>query len=417
MLLTSSRISSRPLNRLSALGGRDKVADETQVEFLINNSEKLSVQLGGMADWVSSVVGFTLQINLDTAAMGSPFNKVLANALQEGPLQLQNAHKQLQARSIEPSHFQVEVQALIDRRSIIVPVGAVAATLARLRESHATTALVAQAHLAEVQVLRISADAVPSAEMQGALFRGLAWAEVLKRELDRGNTRSLGALVEAAVTTEVGKLSGSVKAATDLALNKLSEEAAASEQREQTYEVLRKTLEGAIVDATAKLKGLEESYRFQGSVKAAFEHWDAKATDHRSHAWTFMWLFLLVLVVWAGAVSGVVYWVGGLSAKFEQIPYTFTAILAFISLLGFWGGRLLVRQYLSERHLGEDAAERSALIKTFASMLEGRQIAADRTEVVLGALFRSAATGLLAGDGSPTVPTDLIGKFLDRSKN
>lgn len=393
------------------------MATESQVELILDGSERVIVQLGSMSDWVNQAISFTQDLKLDTAAAGSPFNQSLVGAIRQEARKLQFANQHLQARSIEPPQFQVEVQALIDRGSIVVPTTKVAAILARLRQSNAPIALVAQAGLAGVDVLGASIEAMPAEGLNGHIFRGLAWAEVLRRGLDRAAVHSLNATVEAAVSTEVGKLSANAKAVTELALDKLNKEAAAGVQREQVYEALRKKLEATVNDAATRLEGLEQSFRFQGSVKAAFEHWDMKAAAHRGHAWVFIGLFFLLLVVWAGAIGLVIDSVGGVNAKFDQIPYALTAVLAFLSLLGFWGGRLLVRQYLSERHLGEDAAERSALIKTFASMLEGQQIAADRTEVVLGALFRSAATGLLASDGSPTVPTDLIGKLLDRSKN
>ncbi len=260
-------------------------------------------------------------------------------------------------------------------------------------------------------------------ELNAVLFGGLTWGSYLKNYRTRNNELSLDRLSVSAradltslIGQEIANSTGALKGASELAISKITEETTVLDERTKTFEELKKNLEALLAEAPVNLKRLEEAYRFEGSIRAAFEHWDTKANEHRRGAKWYLSAFVGVLVLWVAGAGLLAQWLTPSSTKWYDVPFSVSVVFVLIALLGFWIGRLLVKQYMSERHLAEDAAERSALIKTFVSMIKGGEIAADRTDAVLSALFRSAATGLLTGDGSPVLPMDLINKALDRVK-
>jgi hypothetical protein len=91
----------------------------------------------------------------------------------------------------------------------------------------------------------------------------------------------------------------------------------------------------------------------------------------------------------------------------------FAAIGAIITTIVFWVGRVLLRIYLSDRHLLTDAEERVAMIKTYLALTnEGKLEASDRT-LVLAPLFRSAADGIVKDDGPDASLAGIIAKAID----
>jgi hypothetical protein len=91
----------------------------------------------------------------------------------------------------------------------------------------------------------------------------------------------------------------------------------------------------------------------------------------------------------------------------------FAAISAVVTTIGFWVGRVLLRIYLSDRHLLTDAEERIALIKTYLALSnEGKVDASDRA-LILAPLFRTAADGIVKEEGPDASVAGMIAKALD----
>lgn len=77
-----------------------------------------------------------------------------------------------------------------------------------------------------------------------------------------------------------------------------------------------------------------------------------------------------------------------------------------LATLCFWALRLLVRIFLSNMHLENDASERVTMAKTYLSLLrKGRLPEKSDISVVLAALFRPSGDGIVKDEGVP--PTTL----------
>jgi hypothetical protein len=91
----------------------------------------------------------------------------------------------------------------------------------------------------------------------------------------------------------------------------------------------------------------------------------------------------------------------------------FAAIGAIITTIVFWISRVLLRIYLSDRHLLTDAEERVAMIKTYLALSnEGKVEAVDRA-LILAPLFRSASDGIVKDEGPDASVAGVLAKLLD----
>ena len=86
---------------------------------------------------------------------------------------------------------------------------------------------------------------------------------------------------------------------------------------------------------------------------------------------------------------------GGVSPKG---PLVLGAVF-FITTMIVWLMRVLMRVFLSERHLALDAAERRAFAETYLALLKGDQVMPEHEALILNSLFRPTQDGIIKDDG------------------
>lgn len=160
----------------------------------------------------------------------------------------------------------------------------------------------------------------------------------------------------------------------------------------------------------AAIKSIDDTraaYTEQMRLKASVEYWREAAKIHQgrqTEAWNNLKWFL-----WRGGIAGVV-------------AYIFFLLVAVISpadnhllsiVLGagavatatalIWAGRVLVRIYLSEKHMWTDAEERSTIIQTYLALVKEGKIEDTERQLVLGPIFRHGSDGIVRDDGIPLI--------------
>jgi hypothetical protein len=175
------------------------------------------------------------------------------------------------------------------------------------------------------------------------------------------------------------------------------------------------------VNASIKrISDTEGAYKEQMNLQASVEYWNAKATVHRTAIkWSRLNLIFFA-VFGSGFLISALLWIATTAieltdkSKGEAAIYLkFAAIGAILTTIVFWIGRVLLRIYLSDRHLLTDAEERIAMVKTYLALTnEGKLEPTDRA-LVLAPLFRSAADGIVKDDGPDASLAGVIAKAID----
>jgi hypothetical protein len=194
---------------------------------------------------------------------------------------------------------------------------------------------------------------------------------------------------------------------------------AAHEKIATTIERINSEVNNAIFN----IQATEAGYKTQMQLQAPVDYWNTKATAHRE-----------AITGWFGSRSRLIYCasIGSLilivvllmlatsaveiaeRAKGDTAIYLkFAAIGAIITTIVFWISRVLLRIYLSDRHLLTDAEERVAMIKTYLALSnEGKVEAVDRA-LILAPLFRSASDGIVKDEGPDASVAGVLAKLLD----
>lgn len=161
--------------------------------------------------------------------------------------------------------------------------------------------------------------------------------------------------------------------------------------------------------ALGSITETEERYRNQMGLRAPVQYWKDKAAEHKTAEDAYRKLTIRFFGLASFVIGLAAFIAGSIVLSVEEAEdrapvYLLVAgTLLGLTTLIFWGGRLIVKLWLSEHHLRKDAAERSVMTETYLSLQEGGQASESDKAIVLGAIFRPTPDGVVKEDG----PADL----------
>lgn len=188
--------------------------------------------------------------------------------------------------------------------------------------------------------------------------------------------------------------------------------------------------------AINSLKSTEQTYTEHMHLRASVEYWEQKASAHSKEEGAqkeailnfvaksllglgvaFVLAFLVML-----EMSGVnsLPWIDLTPEGAATLPATpflvVTVFLGSILTAFFWAARILVRNYVTERHLKIDAEERRVMTMTYLALINEQAAVADEDRlVILNALFRPSGDGIRHDDGPQEVALPaLMAKLIDQ---
>ncbi|TCU60311.1 hypothetical protein EDE08_1262 [Bradyrhizobium sp. R2.2-H] len=169
----------------------------------------------------------------------------------------------------------------------------------------------------------------------------------------------------------------------------------------------------------SSIQATEAAYKAQMALQAPVDYWTTKASAHRSDLVKSRGRLLWFAALGGTGLIAALIGLSGLATMFAQgqdgtaVYVKFAAIGIILTTILFWIGRVLLRIYLSDRHLLTDAEERIAMIKTYLALSnEGKVDPAERS-LVLAPIFRSAADGIVKEDGPDATLAGVIAKAID----
>jgi hypothetical protein len=174
-------------------------------------------------------------------------------------------------------------------------------------------------------------------------------------------------------------------------------------------EKLRVAIEERIMNAQTEIFAFKSSYQAEIALKEPVTFWQEKRKSHASASETYG---RAALILGAMAAAAAVFFLPRL-LKVEAggpAPYYGIAVAVAVSTLILWLLRVLVRNYIAQRHLMSDADERVAMVKTYLALMESNKAPSETLGPVLAALFRPASDGLVKDDSMPMSVAELLTK-------
>lgn len=183
----------------------------------------------------------------------------------------------------------------------------------------------------------------------------------------------------------------------------------------QTADDYKRSLENSI-DAfdtfQSKVDAVVEARVAEVASQKAIQFWDTRRSSHQ----TGFRFWVSVTVVWIVAMLVVIYSHIGGDAGPENWP-KYVGGSFVLATLALFGVRFTTRLATSHLHLGDDAAERVTMLKSYILLAELGQVKDDDRRLMLNALFRPSVSGLVkdeatsnANDGLSQVLTAILAK-------
>lgn len=165
-----------------------------------------------------------------------------------------------------------------------------------------------------------------------------------------------------------------------------------------------------LFDASKKtLDDIANTYDKKLALQAAVAYWTKKAERHRNFSIGFGVAFVTTLIG-VGYLGFQELYPILKDLKPDEKPESWIIALIVISaVVSVWIVRLIVRVLLSHIHLQRDSSERATMLLTYLALArEGSGLKEDEKKLILQALFRPSASGIIKDDAIPTGIYDFI---------
>lgn len=166
----------------------------------------------------------------------------------------------------------------------------------------------------------------------------------------------------------------------------------------ESAKTAHETLASTHGEEMAKIRlAFTEQMKLRGPVG----YWEKRKSEHESQTKRFGKLAFGTLASLAAALALLAWWAASTSADPAKPDAWKLAVAAIVAVLGVWAVRLLVRIYLSHRHLATDSAERVVMIQTYLALMADDKITEVERPLILQPLFKPAADGIVKDEGLP----------------
>ncbi|WP_281636041.1 DUF6161 domain-containing protein [Flavobacterium marginilacus] len=168
-----------------------------------------------------------------------------------------------------------------------------------------------------------------------------------------------------------------------------------------------------------KLQKLEETYETKLKLEKPAKYWQKKSTLYYGQGEKAKDL-LIKIVVAASVFLALILIISPDWIFMHVFNGNSTAIirwsLVFITLLTLiaFTIKAVAKYMFSSYHLARDAEERHTLTFFYLALLRDTEVKDEDRKLILQSLFSRVETGLLKEDSSPTMPNDIVSKFLSK---
>lgn len=162
----------------------------------------------------------------------------------------------------------------------------------------------------------------------------------------------------------------------------------------------------------------EALYREKLRLEAPADYWKQRGIKLKADAQKFLIWLIILIVFSANSLFILLYQIpdGMLLKVFDDkvtaIKWSII-LVTMLSLLAF-GIKVLARLTFSSYHLSRDSEEREQLTHFYLALKQDTSVTDVDRQLILQSLFSRADTGLLKEDSSPTMPSSIIEKYVNK---
>lgn len=164
------------------------------------------------------------------------------------------------------------------------------------------------------------------------------------------------------------------------------------------------------------LKEKEDLYTEKLKLEAPATYWRERALKLRKEGNRWLYFLIAVTVIAVGMLGVVLYFIsdGTLKELFEKSGSAIRWSVVFITFVSFlaFAIRTFAKLMFSAYHLVRDAEEREQLAYVYLALKKEQSIDDTERHLIMQSIFSRADSGLLKADAAPTMPGNIVEKFM-----
>lgn len=165
-----------------------------------------------------------------------------------------------------------------------------------------------------------------------------------------------------------------------------------------------------------RIAELEELYKEKLKLEAPAKYWSDRAAKLRNEGNKWLTGMIITCIVALVALGIVLYFIsdGTLKELFDRTGSAIRWSIVFITFVSFlaYGIRTFAKLTFSSYHLVRDAEEREQLVYVYLALVKDKGVDETERHLIMQSIFSRADTGLLKDDSSPTMPGNIVDKFM-----
>lgn len=186
-----------------------------------------------------------------------------------------------------------------------------------------------------------------------------------------------------------------------------------TKQLENKTNEFKETIDTVTEDAKKRIDDFIKAYDEAMALRSPVDYWEVNKMQHFNDGKKYSSLLMKLSLLITPVILSIGYFLIGVDAKPH---FGKTSMFFLITALGVWFLRVLVRLYLSHKHLETESGERVVMVKTYLALMSSGSLPESEREIILQALFRPTSTGLIKDDGMPPSALELLTKLMKGAK-
>ena len=168
-----------------------------------------------------------------------------------------------------------------------------------------------------------------------------------------------------------------------------------------------------------KLQKLEETYEAKLKLEKPAKYWQMKSTkyfEQGEKAKSILVYIVIATSIFLGLILTIspdwifMHVFNGNSTAIVRWSLVFITLLTLIAFTI----KAITKYMFSSYHLARDAEERHTLTFFYLALMKDTEVKDEDRKLILQSLFSRVETGLLKDDSSPTMPTDIVSKYISK---
>lgn len=162
----------------------------------------------------------------------------------------------------------------------------------------------------------------------------------------------------------------------------------------------------------------EDLYKEKLRLAAPAEYWKQRGQKLKDEAQKFLFSLITLIILSAIALFVLLFQIpdGMLLKVFDDkiTAIKWSIILITMMTLLAYGIKILAKLTFSSYHLSRDSEEREQLTHFYLALKQDSSVTDSDRQLILQSLFSRADSGLLKDDSSPTMPSSIVEKYIDK---